>query len=161
MWELPGSPGHDGRPGEYNDNEYASVRFDWWPDFNSRPEGKPYEIYLEDGTVIKTLQDEEGNDAIDKPFFAMLKQVLQAATWARSEVRGEATMQDPNSGHTTAACHGAYQRANLRPACNCGTDRMAGEGFDPPMAPMLVPSPSVGSPAPTGGLPDAGLYACR
>jgi hypothetical protein len=69
-----------GRYGEYNDNEFGrGVTFEWWPDLYSCAEGEPYEIELEDRSVVRTFQSEEGNDAIDRPLFELLKQVLRDA----------------------------------------------------------------------------------
>jgi hypothetical protein len=69
-----------GRHGEYNDNEITrGVRFDWWPDFYACAENEPYEIHMPDGQVVKTFQSQEGNDAIDRPFFGLLMEVLKEA----------------------------------------------------------------------------------
>jgi hypothetical protein len=63
---------------EYEENEYGSgVRFDeYWPDFYACKEGEPYEIALENGKTVTTYQSKEGNNAIDKPLFNLLKEVL-------------------------------------------------------------------------------------
>ena len=70
-----------GRYGEYNDNEFGrGVRFDeWWPDLYACKEDEPYEIQMPDGGVRRTFQSKEGNDAIDKPLFNLLKEVLREA----------------------------------------------------------------------------------
>jgi hypothetical protein len=69
--------------GEYSDNEYASSHFDkWWPDLYKCPEGEPYQIRFPDGTVFETIQSDEGNAAIDRPLFMLLKKVMKATDFS-------------------------------------------------------------------------------
>ena len=65
------------RFGDYNDNEISrGMHFDdWWPDLYACKEGEAYELHMPDGKVIKTFQSKEGNDAIDRPLFAVLKEI--------------------------------------------------------------------------------------
>ena len=70
--------------GEYAAKEVGpGVTFDsFWPDFYAVEDSEPYEITLEDGTVTKTYQSKVGNDAIDKPLFKLLQEVLAEADLA-------------------------------------------------------------------------------
>ena len=90
-----------GRFGEYNDNEYGRIYFDdWWPDLYACPEGEPYEIHLHGGAVVRTMQSEQGNDAIDRPLFGLLKDVLAAAdlSGVRRDKRLALTVEMGSSG---------------------------------------------------------------
>src|SRR5579872_1662741 len=71
------------RYGEYNDNEFGrGVHFDeWWPDLYKCEEDEAYEINSENETVITTYKSKEGNDAIDKPLFELLKKILREANF--------------------------------------------------------------------------------
>lgn len=68
-----------GRHGEYNDNEFGKgVSFDkFWPNLYECEEDEPYEILHDNGKVVTKYQSRDGNDAIDKPLFALLKEILR------------------------------------------------------------------------------------
>jgi len=69
-----------GKPGEYDDDEFGrGVSFqETWPDFYAAGEDESLELALEDGSIVTTSW-REGNDAIDKPFFNLLKEILREA----------------------------------------------------------------------------------
>jgi hypothetical protein len=71
------------RTGEYNDNEFGpGVRFDeWWPDFYAGGNDGRYEIQWPDGTK-QVANQEEGDAFINKPFVALLKNILRDADFS-------------------------------------------------------------------------------
>ncbi len=57
--------------------EYDGVDFEWWP--NLYEVGQSFTIKLPNGKVLRRSDDKNGNDAIDKPLFELLKEVLREA----------------------------------------------------------------------------------
>jgi hypothetical protein len=62
---------------EFKYAEYAHEDFGWWP--NLYEVGRSFTIKLPDGKVLRRSTDKDGNDAIDKPLFKLLMEVLREA----------------------------------------------------------------------------------
>jgi hypothetical protein len=55
-------------------SEYGREDFEWWP--NLYEVGPSFTIKLPDGKVLRRSMDKNGNDAIDKPLFELLTEVM-------------------------------------------------------------------------------------
>src|SRR5262249_36015863 len=62
---------------EFAYSEYDAVDFDWWP--NLYEVGSDFKIKMADGRVLRRSTDKNGNDAIDKPLFELLMELVRQA----------------------------------------------------------------------------------
>jgi hypothetical protein len=80
--------------GEYNADEFGNpITFDEiWPDFYEKPEDEPYEILLANDKVLTTYPSEVGDEAIDKPFFSLLEEILRNSDLRRINMGSPLTL---------------------------------------------------------------------
>lgn len=64
--------------------EYDSVSFDWWPSLYDI--GRTFKILMPDGRIKRRSFDKDGNVAIDKPLFELLREILREA-WPIKGIR--------------------------------------------------------------------------
>jgi hypothetical protein len=62
---------------DFKYSEYGREDFEWWPDLYEV--GPSFTIKLPDGTVLRRSTDKDGNNAIDKPLFKLLTEVMTEA----------------------------------------------------------------------------------
>ncbi len=57
--------------------EYASDSFEWWPSLYEV--GQDFRILMPNGKTVRRSSNQDGNNAIDVPFFKLLREILREA----------------------------------------------------------------------------------
>lgn len=74
-----------GQLGEYHESEYGpGLVLDFWPNFYECAEGELYEFLLPDGSQMTRDPEADGDEAIDRPTFDLLCEILQQADFSQT-----------------------------------------------------------------------------